>query len=156
MTVEQRECTKCKSVLPVNCFYVKDRTTGRRYSWCKQCHMAMTTATREPLRDYELEKARVAANPERANRYNLRRSAKRLGFDPDVIEAHYAAHSGLCDICGRPPQAAVQPNRRLSIDHDHETLIFRGLICHDCNLMLGHARDSVKTLLSAIDYLERG
>jgi hypothetical protein len=155
MAVEQRVCTKCDALLPVNCFYVKDRRTGRRYTWCKKCHMALTTASREPLRDYEREKARRDADPEKFARYDLRRRAKAMGFDPDEMEARFAAHNGVCEICGRGPRESVQAKKRLTIDHSHETGEFRGLICHDCNILLGMARDSIKTLLSAISYLER-
>lgn len=39
------------------------------------------------------------------------------------------------------------------VDHCHNTKKVRGLLCFDCNLLLGHARDSIKTLKSAITYV---
>lgn len=41
-----------------------------------------------------------------------------------------------------------------SIDHDHTTKIIRGLLCHDCNFILGYAKDSTITIENAIKYLE--
>lgn len=39
---------------------------------------------------------------------------------------------GVCAICKKPPGA-----RRLHIDHDHQTLEVRGLLCFSCNNKLG-------------------
>ena len=40
------------------------------------------------------------------------------------------------------------------VDHCHATGTVRGILCGKCNLLLGHAFDSVEILQSAIDYLE--
>ena len=40
-------------------------------------------------------------------------------------------------------------------DHDHKTGRFRGVLCRQCNLGLGHFRDNIKTMYAAIHYLER-
>lgn len=37
----------------------------------------------------------------------------------------------FCGICGNPPK-----NRRLNIDHDHDTGLIRGLLCIPCNRRL--------------------
>jgi hypothetical protein len=41
---------------------------------------------------------------------------------------------GRCEICGDSPRGKQQ--RRLHIDHDHETGEVRGLLCHYCNVQL--------------------
>lgn len=41
-----------------------------------------------------------------------------------------------------------------TVDHCHKTKRVRGIICHHCNLVLGHARDSVEVLSAAIAYLK--
>jgi hypothetical protein len=40
------------------------------------------------------------------------------------------------------------------IDHCHKTKKIRGLLCSSCNLGLGHFKDDVQFLLSAIKYLK--
>lgn len=59
--------------------------------------------------------------------------------------------NGTCDICGKPREG----NRRLRVDHDHKTEKFRGLLCHDCNVGLGHFKDDPDLLQKAIDYLQK-
>ena len=60
------------------------------------------------------------------------------------------AQEGLCLICQKQPT-----KRGLFVDHDHATGRVRGLLCHRCNLVLGHAQDNTEVLLSAITYLRR-
>ena len=40
------------------------------------------------------------------------------------------------------------------VDHCHTTGIIRGLLCDNCNLMVGHAKNNIETLKKAINYLE--
>ncbi len=43
--------------------------------------------------------------------------------------------------------------RRLSIDHDHNTGDIRGLLCHNCNVAIGHLNDDPELLDAAAGYL---
>lgn len=52
-----------------------------------------------------------------------------------------------CAICGSTV--------KLNVDHDHATGKIRGLLCHGCNVSLGHFRDDTMVLKRAIEYLER-
>ena len=40
------------------------------------------------------------------------------------------------------------------VDHCHTTNKVRGLLCDNCNLMIGHAKDNIETLTKAIKYLK--
>ena len=57
---------------------------------------------------------------------------------------------GVCAICGTDKAGG---KGRFHIDHCHKTSEIRGLLCHNCNLLLGHAKDSIKILIKAIKYL---
>ena len=55
------------------------------------------------------------------------------------------------------------PKWEISIDHDHSCCgqkskscgkCVRGILCRDCNLMIGHAKDKQETLARSINYLE--
>lgn len=55
-----------------------------------------------------------------------------------------------CGIC----QLQMTENTRfMHLDHCHTTGEIRGILCHNCNLGLGHFKDSVVFLEAAIDYL---
>ena len=60
-----------------------------------------------------------------------------------------ADQSGVCAICKDPPTEA----RPLHVDHDHKTGTVRSLLCHFCNVGLGHFRDDAQILSAAIDYV---
>jgi len=51
-----------------------------------------------------------------------------------------------CLICFTEPKI-------LYVDHCHTNKHVRGLLCPKCNLLLGHAKDSVDILQQAINYL---
>jgi Recombination endonuclease VII len=57
-----------------------------------------------------------------------------------------------CEGCG-VPEAIL--DRALCFDHDHATGKFRGWLCFNCNLILGHAKDSRDKLQLLINYLDR-
>lgn len=56
---------------------------------------------------------------------------------------------GCCAICRRPEvivDKRTDRMRRLSVDHDHETGIVRGLLCHACNVCLGFVEESTDVI----------
>ncbi len=55
-----------------------------------------------------------------------------------------------CAICYAEPD-----KRGLAVDHDHNTGVIRGLLCHNCNLLIGNACDNPEILHSAITYLRK-
>jgi hypothetical protein len=59
-----------------------------------------------------------------------------------------------CELCGGTPKTGRW--KILHLDHDHETGTFRGWLCHNCNVGLGHFDDSVPLLRKAIAYLANG
>lgn len=61
-----------------------------------------------------------------------------------------AKQHGLCAICRHPPTA-----RLLAVDHDHSSLLIRGLLCLNCNAVLGQARDNPLVLARALQYLTK-
>jgi hypothetical protein len=63
---------------------------------------------------------------------------------------------GKCDICNREGfKMNVHQRTALVIDHCHDSLKVRGLLCNNCNRALGLLQDDVERLKSAICYLER-
>lgn len=58
-----------------------------------------------------------------------------------------AEQQGRCAICDE--------EKPLVVDHCHSEKKVRGLLCRECNVGLGHFRDSAEILRSAIAYLGR-
>jgi recombination endonuclease VII len=62
--------------------------------------------------------------------------------------AMMASQNGRCAICGGTQK------HKLAVDHCHETMVVRGLLCHRCNMALGvFTTDAL--LQSAREYLLR-
>lgn len=59
-----------------------------------------------------------------------------------------AAQGGGCAVCGRLPKT-----RRLNIDHDHQTMEVRGLLCYLCNYFINRNGVTADTLEAAAAYL---
>lgn len=79
---------------------------------------------------------------------------KTYGITVEIFGEMLAAQGGGCAICAVKECPSHREN--LSVDHDHETGVVRGLLCHHCNLLLGYAGDSVERLKQAIAYLGGG
>ncbi|MGH8959677.1 MAG: endonuclease VII domain-containing protein [Jatrophihabitantaceae bacterium] len=97
----------------------------------QQCHNARTRAS-------------VAKNGGSRN-YRLPR---RYGITAEHVDRMLAQQNGLCAICHEAPAEHV--------DHDHDTLRVRGLLCFNCNGASGQFRDRTDLMLRAVAYLRQG
>jgi hypothetical protein len=151
-----KHCSGCDNDLPLDRF--ARRNNGKIRAQCKACDALSSRKWREANPDGHKEAKRKwrEANPEKFAVEILRKRARALGLDPDRIVAHFESHSGRCDICDRTPKECGSGRyNSLAIDHCHTTGEFRGLLCSECNLMLGKARDRIDVLESAIAYLKK-
>lgn len=66
-----------------------------------------------------------------------------------------------CQICGSKSSDYVcsitgnKPTKKLAVDHCHKTGRLRGILCLSCNVALGHLKDDISLLKSAIVYLNK-
>ncbi len=95
--------------------------------------------------------------------YKMSREAQRhyglkryYGMTGEQYGEMVAAQKGLCAICEKPETAMFNGVPKvMHVDHDHATGKIRALLCGSCNGMLGLAKDSRDTLISAIRYLDK-
>jgi hypothetical protein len=88
-------------------------------------------------------RAWVIANPEKVA---ARKRLRKYNLTQAEHVALLAAQDGRCaGGCGR---AAT------SVDHNHSTGEIRGLLCRNCNTVLGMAQDNPAVLRALISYLE--
>lgn len=76
---------------------------------------------------------------------------QRYGLTFDEYRSLYRRQAGLCAICSRPERSGR--NRMLSVDHDHETDIVRGLLCSHCNSAIGMFGDDPDVIEAAARYV---
>ena len=124
------------------------RKTIRSPEEAREIHRAATLRCRLANSELYNERARAWAkdHPERTRatyaRYRLK---KRLAGAPRPCPE-------LCEVCGRKGQRWSAGT--LCRDHDHATGLFRGWLCHKCNLALGNVNDNVDVLRGLARYLE--
>lgn len=98
-----------------------------------------------------------ANNPDHVRAY---RKFRRLKIEYGISVVSYLNMLHLqnqrCLVCKTSfDDVAVQDSRLARhVDHDHSTGKLRGVLCHYCNVMIGHASESPAVLRKAADYLE--
>ena len=87
------------------------------------------------------------------NRESSRRAKLKYkyGITPEEYDRLLSEQAGGCAICG-----GTNGKKPLYVDHDHITGQVRGLLCHGCNVAIGHMKDDASLLRRAAVYLERG
>lgn len=68
-------------------------------------------------------------------------------FTYDDYAVLFSKQDGRCALC------KIKSNKKLHMDHDHRTLIVRGLLCGKCNKGLGLFNDSSELLIAASMYV---
>lgn len=126
--MEQKKCTRCSIVQPSENFRFRPQRNCLD-SWCKRCS-------------------------------SMKNIESTYGITIEDYENMRKAQNYCCAICGTHEDTintrgikTKNRYRQLVIDHNHHTGKVRGLLCHDCNLILGNAKDDIARLTSAITYL---
>lgn len=78
----------------------------------------------------------------------------KYGITREQYQDLYTKQNGKCASCGCV-WAGTEMHPDLVVDHDHKTGAVRGLLCPDCNNILGLANDSQTRLDAAKAYLQR-
>ena len=79
--------------------------------------------------------------------YNL----KRYGLSVEDYMDMTVEQQGLCAICGKE----CVRNKKLCVDHNHDTGEVRELLCSKCNFGIGQFNDDPDLLKKAVRYLRR-
>jgi len=77
---------------------------------------------------------------------------REYGISLEDYDIKFVKQKGNCAIC---KTSSTKFKKNLMLDHDHKTGKIRGLLCCNCNYALGHLKDDVMILKSAIKYLNR-
>ena len=125
-----KRCTVCGETKDISEFASAGK--GKKRAQCKPC-------LARKKREY------YKKNPDKARRRNL------LTYYGLTLEERIQMaidRDFRCDMCKRQ-----YPDDQLCVDHCHDSTNIRGLLCINCNLVLGHAHDDLHTLQNGINYL---
>lgn len=159
-------CPKCKKELPATTefFQRNNRKKLGLEGRCKECTKEYEHSEKRQLYKKEWFKRHPEFNKEqwkknrrkpipkiKARLYQVQRD---YGITGEDLVNKMNDQKGCCEICG---DSLVFPNSRRSfiVDHNHDTGEVRGLLCNECNTMLGNIKENKNTLLNAIKYLEK-
>ena len=176
--MEYKMCSKCGRTLPISSFKLRK---GKPYYICKECEREYMILYRKLRREHinrqhsEYMK-KYLQNPN--NKEHLKKKAReyqrvRLNISesnfrgPNKLEKGQTKYThsqidkmsryGLtpeqfdnlpdrCEVCGS--------TANLCIDHNHITGKFRGVLCNNCNIALGHLHDNPEVIIKLFKYIK--
>jgi hypothetical protein len=169
---ERKLCPKCHTEKPPTEFPINKRNRDGLGGWCLSCERLKASVyynlnSQRTNIDRASSKTCSICNIQKIGKdfYNNDRNLDGLGtwckrcqrnkgisyrYDilPEQYESMVTSQGGVCAICKRVTE------NFLHVDHCHSTKRIRGLLCINCNLGLGAAKDSLLTLESFVRYLE--
>ena len=142
-------CAKCK--------IEKDkRAFSKGTPWCKSCKSKYDKEYRSKP-EIQIRDREINYKDHIYRQYKLR---------IEDVAALSEKQNYKCAICSNGLSDVYDFTVRrygLAIDHDHSCCpgdkscgeCIRGLLCRECNLLLGHSRDDINRLQNAIKYLKK-
>jgi len=125
-------CKKCKETKPI----IEFVTSELKSIW-PNCRKCKNDRSKQQYRKHHLRAT-----------YNITNEQ----YDEMLLQ-----QDNKCKICNkeeRMPHQSTNKIKGLSVDHNHETGKIRGLLCANCNLMIGHAIESSCILRNGANYLD--
>lgn len=146
-----KTCPHCQQTKPLTEFHKSKATVHGYQVYCKTCQNKRHTEWRMQNLEH------VAAKQKRWRKNNPRRSKDHhlkgvYGLELGTYDAMLTEQGGKCAIC---VTAENSSRGDLHVDHCHDSGKVRGLLCHHCNLGIGHFQHDTALLEAAITYLTR-
>lgn len=142
-------CPGCEIAKPREEFYAAKHTATGFNVYCKPCAIGRHRKWRKvnPAKWNAAMKNWRDKNPERARDHGLK---QRYGLPMGTYDTMLNAQNARCAIC-----ETIAPGGKgnFHVDHCHSTSEVRGLLCNNCNVLLGYAKDNPAVLSNAIKYL---
>lgn len=174
-----KQCTKCQEYKDISAFHKYSKAQDGLKPWCKSCVREYDLNEDDNKRVFPrkvqgmlvhcryceqyLDKTNFYKNftycKECSKSIGHSANLKKYGLSVDNYIDLEKSQNGVCAICKNPEEK----KKRLSVDHDHSCCpgstscgkCIRGLLCSNCNAMLGQARDNIETLRNAVIYLKK-
>ena len=149
-------CPTCK-IDKVRTDYFNDATSCRGFDYiCKACKSNKYSTKRKEYREKNKEALR-AKQKEYAKKNPdifMNNSLKfHYGISLNDYNVMLSSQGGVCAICYQTK--FNKRNKRLFVDHNHTTGKVRGLLCINCNSVVGHCKEDISILDKTKIYLDK-
>ncbi len=163
MRVDNKQCFQCKEIKQACEFSEIKFNKSKRIalsSYCRKCQNINSEIKRKKERSLEKDNIKVTHNIRsiKAVRQDFNHKSRKDGLNIDysfiTLDWYLTLlenQNGCCGICKK---SIEELDRKLFIDHCHDTGEIRGLLCHNCNIGLGAFKDSKDSLIAAVKYLK--
>jgi hypothetical protein len=141
-----KTCPRCNETKPLSEFHVRKGRGGAPASRCKPCSTDAEREWRRKQSGYDKRRYQ-ATKVETRERHLVRKYGVTLSDYSRMLEAQGC----VCAICAKPE--SEEKHGVLHVDHCHATGAVRGLLCRNCNHVLGLMRDDPALLRLAAAYL---
>jgi protein-arginine kinase activator protein McsA len=139
-----KKCSKCGETKALSEFVKESKAKDGHHRWCKSCQKIQMRNWRE---------RKKSEDPDYLRRTHLR---DYYGWSLESFSEVLNAQDHKCACCGTNDPG---PGGMWHVDHRHDfsrkdAKGRRALLCHHCNVGLGHFRDDPERLRGAAEYLE--
>ena len=121
---ESKKCNKCGEHRPIDQYRKNKKCRGGIEGTCHTCHS-------ERVRDHHLR--------------------KNYGITIEEYNQMFDLQQGQCACCGIHQ---IELTNALAVDHNHDTMAIRGLLCSNRNSGIGQLGDNIEGVRKALKYLE--
>jgi DNA-directed RNA polymerase subunit RPC12/RpoP len=140
-----KKCTLCSESKTLDDFYINRNSEDGHQTLCKSCSKRQSTAWRN---QNKLAAKKISTHYLTHNKDRIRDNELQRKYNVSLQEVLriFTEQDNRCGICKKEITL-------YHVDHDHATGKFRGVLCPNCNHLLGHAKDNIDILQNSIDYL---
>jgi hypothetical protein len=162
-----KKCSSCGVEKPISEFYKHEGNLDGLRNQCINCRNFMVQSwvenhrrqsnkiKRRWVRKHHKKKLEVGRRWKRNNPAKEKNTHLMLKYDItfEIYCSLLEFQKYRCAICGSKTTNA-KTKKYLSVDHNHKENIVRGLLCFNCNLLVGFAKDNPQILKAALNYLK--
>lgn len=135
-----KACRDCKLEKPLADFDPDGNNKDGHGPYCNPCRRARRRSY------YEAPGGREKARAKHVE--------QTYGLSPEEYCEMIERQNNRCAACGNKETKKVKGTLcALQVDHDHKTGRVRGLLCSQCNVALGHLRDSERRARGLVRYI---
>lgn len=147
----KKKCYRCRQIRELENFHKNKQIKDGHDRMCKLCwkKVRKTPEAKRRRSEYYKEYSKQPSFKQYKRNVQMKNC---YGITVDEYNALLTCQNNRCAICYT--KTPGRGGKNFCIDHDHETNLVRGLLCHACNLMLGYARDDIMVLMNGSNYLK--